>query len=80
MNLLTKNVRLTKDITSRQAANIVYEITPVPCNIWITKENRQINAKSILGLLSLNLRKNDLVTITIDGDSNNFSQIETVIC
>jgi phosphotransferase system HPr (HPr) family protein len=52
---------------ARPAANLVKEATKYPCDIRIRKGSKEIDLKSILGLLSLGVGKGDEVTIIVDG-------------
>lgn len=67
--MIQESVTLTRDIGGRQAANFVYAISQYPCNLWITKGDKRVNGKSILGLLSAKLTQGDVVIITADGDT-----------
>lgn len=37
------------------------------CSIWIEKDDRKVNAKSLLGVLSLGIAKGMTVTLIADG-------------
>lgn len=52
---------------ARPAANLVKKATKYPCDIRIRKGSKEIDLKSILGLLSLGVGKGDEVTIIVDG-------------
>ena len=71
MNMIKTKMTLHNDITGRKAANFVHGVTSKPYNIWIYKNDRMINAKSILGLLSLNLQSGDEVEVQISCDNEN---------
>ena len=66
LNTIKSQTTILNDITGRRAANFVHAVTSKPYNIWIVTEDKQVNAKSILGLLSADIRKGDVVTIVID--------------
>lgn len=55
-------------IGSRAQANFVYDISQVKGNLYITKNDRTINAKSILGLLSINIDIGDEVVLMADNE------------
>lgn len=38
------------------------------CSIWIEREDRRINAKSLLGVLSLGIAQGMTITLIADGD------------
>ncbi len=58
-------------INSRQASNFVYNISALHSDIWITKNDRRINAKSILGVLSINIQKGDLIELSFSEENKN---------
>ena len=66
LNTIKSQTTILNDITGRRAANFVHAVTSKPYNIWIVTKDKQVNAKSILGLLSADIRKGDVVTIIID--------------
>lgn len=50
------------DLCGRKAAHFVQEITNnIKNNIYCHKDNRQVNSKSLLGILSLGIKKGDKV-------------------
>lgn len=80
MNILQKEITFTHDISGRQAANFVHAVTAKPYSIWFIKDDRKINAKSILGILSANIKRNDTVVIEINADDyEEFRFIESII-
>lgn len=58
-----------RDINNRQASNFVYNISALHSDIWITKNDRRINAKSILGVLSINIQKGDLIELSFSEEN-----------
>ncbi|NLO83152.1 MAG: HPr family phosphocarrier protein [Clostridiales bacterium] len=55
-------------LQARPAALFVQVANKFASRIWITKETKKVNAKSILGVMSLGVQQGDEVTIIIDGD------------
>lgn len=66
-----------RTINSRQAANFVYNIQALQSDVWLTKCNRRVNAKSILGVLSINIQKGDKIELSFSNNDEN--DIKTVI-
>ena len=66
-----------RTINSRQAANFVYGIQALHSDVWITKFDRRVNAKSILGVLSINIQKGDKIELSFSNNDEN--EIKTVI-
>ncbi|UOQ48254.1 HPr family phosphocarrier protein [Gracilibacillus caseinilyticus] len=54
-------------LQARPAAQFVQKANSFTSEIFIEKENRQINAKSIMGLMSLALSKGSSIKIITDG-------------
>lgn len=75
--MYSKNCTAEKDFNGRQAANFVHAVTGFPYNIWIKVEDRQVNAKSILGLLSLGIKTGDTISICTTG--NNEQSVDDII-
>lgn len=55
------------DFDSRYIKNFINEITRIKSDVYFAKDNRKINAKSIIGLISLNIAKNDEIVIYVSG-------------
>ncbi|NLI38035.1 MAG: HPr family phosphocarrier protein [Clostridiaceae bacterium] len=54
-------------LESKMAAKLIQKASEYESNIWIQKEERKANAKSLLGLLSLGISPGDRITIITDG-------------
>lgn len=66
---------IKNNIGYRTIANIVYKLQAHKCNVWVTSDDRRVNANSIIGLLSLNLKNGDDIVITADNDTIDVLQI-----
>ena len=66
MEPIETKIVLKNDLNSRTAKNFVYSIASMPFNVRIIKGDKQINGKSIIGLLSANLKSGDIINIYID--------------
>jgi len=53
---------------ARPASILVTEAGKFKSDIYILKDGREINAKSILGVLSMGARKGDEITLRISGE------------
>lgn len=77
---MTKEIIIGREINGRMQANFVYEVTHLSCDIWITKSERRVNAKSILGLLSISIHAGDTVELTINKeDAQTFEIIKNLL-
>ena len=56
------------DVNSRPVAHLVQEASQYSSRVRIEMENKQINAKSIMGMMSLNLGKGTTFTVVADGE------------
>ena len=67
--MTTLDITLNKELINRNAVTLVQLLTPIKSEIYINKESRRINAKSILGVLSASINKGDEVIFEIFEDS-----------
>ena len=51
----------------RQTAELVREASKDESKIYLETETKRVNAKSIMGMMSLNLANGDLLTVSTDG-------------
>lgn len=61
---------LTDDIVAREAAQLNWEINKIDGPFYIIKNERMINAKSMIGLLSGNFHKGDTITIEFESEDS----------
>ena len=52
---------------ARPATFFIQKANEFKCGIWIEKEERTVNAKSLLGVLSLGVVKGSTIKIVADG-------------
>ena len=52
---------------ARPATFLIQKANEFKCSIWIEKDERRVNAKSLLGVLSLGVAKDSTITIIADG-------------
>ena len=52
---------------ARPATFFIQKANSYPCSIWVEKDDRRVNAKSLLGVLSLGIAKGMSVTLIADG-------------
>lgn len=67
--MLTKEVTINNQVGlhARPATFFIQKANEYKSNIWIEKDERKVNAKSLLGVLSLGIVKGTSVKITADG-------------
>ena len=52
---------------ARPATFFIQKANSFKCSIWVEKEERRVNAKSLLGILSLGIGKGSIITIMAEG-------------
>ncbi|WP_163536497.1 HPr family phosphocarrier protein [Gracilibacillus sp. YIM 98692] len=70
--MLEKEVTIQVDpgLQARPAAQFVQKANGFTSEIFIEKDEKRINAKSIMGLMSLALTKGNIIKIMTDGDDD----------
>lgn len=61
------SVNIKPGLQARQAALFVQEANRFNADIFLKKDNRQVNAKSIMGVMSLAIAKGTEVLLVADG-------------
>ena len=56
---------------ARPATFFIQKANSYSCSIWIEKDDRKVNAKSLLGVLSMGIAKGMSVTLVADGQGEN---------
>jgi phosphocarrier protein len=64
-----KSARITNPVGlhARPATFLIQKATEIDSRIWLEKDERRINAKSLLGVLSLGVAKDEEIKIIADG-------------
>ena len=67
--MITKNVVINNQVGlhARPATFFIQKANEYKCSIWIEYEERRVNAKSLLGVLSLGIVKGTEITLIADG-------------
>ncbi|MBK3496008.1 HPr family phosphocarrier protein [Viridibacillus sp. YIM B01967] len=60
-------VKLKSGLQARQAALFVQEANRYSADIFLTKDDKKVNAKSIMGIMSLAIAKGSEVILSADG-------------
>lgn len=60
-------VRCESGLHNRQATYFVQKANEFNCNIWVESGSRRMNAKSLLGIMSLGVVTGATVKLTADG-------------
>ena len=71
--MVTKEVVINNQVGlhARPATFFIQKANEFKSSIWIEKEDRRVNAKSLLGVLSLGIGKGTAVNLIADGNDEN---------
>ena len=61
-------IQNSMDMENRPIAHLVQEASQYRSQVFIEMDNKKINAKSIMGMMSLNLSEGTNLTVSADGD------------
>ena len=78
--MVKKEMTITNNIGlhARHATFFIQKANTFKSSIWIEKDERRVNAKSLLGVLSLGIAKGMVVSIIADGQDENAAVTELV--
>lgn len=67
--MVSRNVTIQNNVGlhARPATFFIQKANTYKSSIWVEKEDRRVNAKSLLGVLSLGIVKGMTVTLIADG-------------
>ncbi len=67
--MISRNIVITNTsgLHARPATFFIQKANSYKASIWIEKEDRKVNAKSLLGVLSLGIAKGMTITLIADG-------------
>ena len=68
--MVQKEIKLKPDagLQAKSAAEFIQKASGYKASIWLEKEDKKANAKSLLGLLALGISSNDKLSIIADGE------------
>ena len=71
--MVSREVKITNSIGlhARPATFFIQRANSFKCSIWVEKDDRKVNAKSLLGVLSLGIAKGMPIMISADGVDEN---------
>ena len=67
--MYTQNVTINNEVGlhARPATFLIQKANEFKSGIWVEKDERRVNAKSLLGVLSLGITKGTTITLLADG-------------
>jgi phosphocarrier protein len=68
--MISRDVTIVNDVGlhARPATFFIQKANSYKASLWIEKDDRRVNAKSLLGVLSMGFVKGTVVTIIADGE------------
>lgn len=71
--MISREVLISNNIGlhARPATFFIQKANSFKCSIWVEKEERRVNAKSLLGVLSLGIVKGMTITVIAEGPDEN---------
>ena len=68
--MLSRDVTIVNEVGlhARPATFFIQKANTFKSSIWIEKEDRRVNAKSLLGVLSMGIVKGTVITLIADGE------------
>lgn len=68
--MLSRDVTIVNEVGlhARPATFFIQKANTYKASIWIEKEDRRVNAKSLLGVLSMGIIKGTAITLIADGE------------
>jgi phosphocarrier protein len=68
--MISQNVTIQNSVGlhARPATFFVQKANTFKCSIWVEKEDCRVNAKSLLGVLSLGITRGTKITLIADGE------------
>jgi len=67
--MITKEmvIRIPDGLDARPVALLVQVASQYECSIYVESKNKKVNAKSIMGMMSMGISSGETVTVTADG-------------
>ncbi len=67
--MVRKEVTITNNIGlhARPATFFIQKANTYNCSVWVEKDERKVNAKSLLGVLSMGIAKGMTISLIADG-------------
>jgi phosphotransferase system HPr (HPr) family protein len=76
--MVSKSVTVVNEtgLHARPAANFTKLASSQKCSVYLKKDDKKVNAKSILGILSLAISKGSVIEIITDGEDEKLALAE----
>ncbi|MEH2943887.1 HPr family phosphocarrier protein [Lachnospiraceae bacterium KK002] len=64
----TMKIRIKNGADARILAELVQVANYYSCSVYLEKDGKRINARSLMGMMSLGLPEGEEITVTTDGE------------
>lgn len=73
--MVSREITIVNDVGlhARPATFFIQKANTFKASVWIEKDDRRVNAKSLLGVLSMGVVKGTLVTLIADGEDEDLA-------
>ena len=78
--MISRNITIKNSVGlhARPATFFIQKANEFKSSIWIEKDERRVNAKSLLGVLSLGIAKGTTINLIVDG-ADEAEALETLV-
>ena len=76
MNFEKREIVCPTDLFGRKAHQFVNKVVDIKSDLYITKDNRKVRGKSLLGLLSIQVRTGDIITVCCNSENMSLAKME----
>lgn len=76
MHLANKTIVVPFDFTEKFIKNFVNAVSCLESNLYFITTDRSVNAKSILGIMSVKILKGDMMVVNVYGSSQERAEKE----
>lgn len=78
--MITLKYKAKENLHDRTATQLNWHLNQITSSIYIiNSESRQVNAKSLIGLLSADIKENDIFTILIEEEEIDVNKIKEIL-
>ncbi len=64
---MKENITVTKEIIPEKIGDLCEKLSKLDCRAYIEQENQRVNARSIMGMIAVNIKKGDNLTVIAEG-------------
>ncbi len=78
---MIKEIKITRPngLQTNECAQLAHLVSRIKGDVFIIKDNKRVNGKSIMGLLSLNMKYNDIIHINFTDEDEAKELIDDIL-